>query len=82
MMKHGGTVRLETERLILRRFTEEDAEAVESATSAAGNRSEAINALLVLGYSRPEAMQAMKGIGDDVDLETMIRMALKKLMKQ
>lgn len=28
MMKHGGTVRLETERLILRRFTLDDAEAM------------------------------------------------------
>ena len=55
---------------------------VAEAVSSAGNRSEALNALLVLGYSRPEAMQALKGIEDGTDLETMIRMALKKLMKQ
>ncbi len=47
-----------------------------------GKLSEAVDALIVLGYSRAEAMSALK----DVDLATMeleeiIRVALKKLMK-
>ncbi len=43
--------------------------------------SEALNALLVLGYTRAEANYALKDISPDCDLETMIKMALTKLMK-
>lgn len=43
--------------------------------------SEAIDALLVLGYSRPEAMAALKDVDPTTDLESMIRLALKKLMR-
>ena len=43
--------------------------------------SEAIDALLVLGYSRPEAMAALKDVDPATDLESMIRLALKKLMR-
>ena len=50
-----------------------------------GNRgkiSEAVDALLVLGYSRAEAMNAIKDIDTDkIELEEIIRLALKKLMK-
>ncbi|MBQ9761244.1 MAG: Holliday junction branch migration protein RuvA [Clostridia bacterium] len=42
---------------------------------------EAIDALLVLGYSRAEAMSAVKDIPADMPLEEIIRTALKKLMK-
>ncbi|MBQ8431936.1 MAG: Holliday junction branch migration protein RuvA [Clostridia bacterium] len=43
---------------------------------------EAIDALLVLGYSRAEAMTALKDVDPaHTDLETMIRQALKKLMR-
>ena len=46
------------------------------------NFSEAIDALMVLGYSRPEAMAALGGIDvATLSLEDIIRQALKKLMK-
>ncbi len=44
--------------------------------------SEAIDALTVLGYSRPEAMAALREIdADGLPLEEVIRQALKKLMR-
>ena len=45
--------------------------------------SEAVDALLVLGYTRAEAMAALKELPTDtpLSLEDMIRAALKKLMK-
>lgn len=44
--------------------------------------SEAVDALLVLGYSRAEAMSALKDLDTDKkDLEEIIRLSLKKLMK-
>lgn len=43
--------------------------------------SDAIDALMVLGYSRPEAMDALRDIDTGLPLEDMIRVALKKLMK-
>ena len=47
-----------------------------------GKLSEAVDALLVLGYSRAEAMNAIKDIDTDkIELEEIIRLALKKLMK-
>ena len=47
-----------------------------------GKLSEAVDALLVLGYSRAEAMNAIKDIDTDkTELEEIIRLALKKLMK-
>lgn len=55
-----------------------------STPKAAGGRSklnEAIDALLVLGYSRAEAQSALKDIDPGMDLEEMIRVSLKKLMK-
>ena len=46
-----------------------------------GKLNEAIDALLVLGYSRAEAQSVLKDIDSTMDLEEMIRTALKKLMK-
>ena len=47
-----------------------------------GKLSEAVDALLVLGYSRAEAINAIKDIDTDkIELEEIIRLALKKLMK-
>ncbi len=49
---------------------------------AAGDKAgEAVNALLVLGYTRGEATAALKGLGAELTLEEMITAALKKLMK-
>ena len=51
--------------------------------SGASNLGDAINTLLVLGYTRPEAMSALKGIDTDaLGLEDIIKAALKKLMRQ
>ncbi len=53
-----------------------------SAVGAPGKLSEAIDALCVLGYSRPEAMSAIKGLDtDSLPLEEIIRLSLKKLMR-
>ena len=42
---------------------------------------DAVDALMVLGYSRAEALEALRGIDPATSLEDMIRTALKKLMK-
>ena len=49
---------------------------------AVGNvRSEAVNALVVLGYSRLEASEALKNIDLSKPLEEIIRLALRNLVK-
>lgn len=45
------------------------------------NLSEALDALVVLGYSRPEAQRALSGIDPSLDVTKIIPMALSKLMK-
>lgn len=46
--------------------------------------SEAVSALMVLGYSQAEAMQAMEGlpVSEDLSAEDLIRACLKKLAAQ
>lgn len=47
-----------------------------------GKLSEAVDALVVLGYSRPEALAALKTVDtDQLELEAIIRAALKNLMR-
>ncbi len=54
-----------------------------SGSPVRSNLSEAIDALIVLGYSRSEAMQALKDIDSEkTELQDMIRIALKKMIKQ
>lgn len=49
---------------------------------ASGKLSEAQDALMVLGYTRAEAQSALKSIDTQAkDLETIIKLALKQLMK-
>ncbi len=43
--------------------------------------SEAVNALIALGYSYNEASKAVKSINQDQDVETIIKMALKSLVR-
>lgn len=43
--------------------------------------SEAVNALIVLGYSQQEASKAVKGVTGVDDVETTIKMALKSLVR-
>ena len=49
--------------------------------SGGSNLTEATNALMVLGYTRAEAVYGLKGASPDADIETLIRCALAKLMK-
>lgn len=50
-------------------------------TASRSKQSEAIDALLVLGYSRSEALNGLKDMDMNLELEEIIRTALKKLMK-
>lgn len=54
-----------------------------AAVSGNGSRlSEAISALMVLGYTQGEASNAVSGVySDDMDLETIIKNSLKSLVK-
>ena len=53
-----------------------------SATADRSNLSEAVEALVVLGYSRSEALNALNGIDvSSMSLEDIIRHALKKLIR-
>ena len=55
---------------------------IHSASAARGKLTEATDALIVLGYTRNEAATALKDIKiETMDLEQIIREALKKLMK-
>ncbi len=55
---------------------------VSDTENSRSNYSEAIDALMVLGYSRPEAMTALSSIDvTTMSLEDIIRQALKKLMR-
>lgn len=58
------------------------AAAATTAAKSSGKLSEAVDALTVLGYSRPEAMSALNGLDvDALPLEELIRLSLKKLMR-
>ena len=58
------------------------ATAITSKGTSTGKLSEAQDALMVLGYSRAEALSALQGLDTAaMELEDIIRAALKKLMK-
>ena len=58
------------------------APAAAAASPNRGKLNEAIDALVVLGYSRAEAMNALKDVDTaTLELEEIIRVSLKKLMK-
>ena len=50
-------------------------------TTSNGSLNDAIDALTVLGYSRSEAMEALRGVDTKLPTEDLIRAALKKLMR-
>ncbi len=52
-----------------------------SNSKSSGKYSDALNALIVLGYSRSEAAEALRGLDTSLSLEGMITAALKKLMR-
>ena len=64
-------------------FASSDTSNVQAPISFAksSNLSEALDALVVLGYSRPEAQRALSGIDPSLDVTKIIPMALSKLMK-
>lgn len=68
------------------KFTKELGRAAEvgaapDASKSSGKYSDALNALIVLGYSRSEAAEALRGLDTSLSLESMITAALKKLMR-
>jgi Holliday junction DNA helicase RuvA len=52
-----------------------------ASSAKSSNLSEALDALVVLGYSRAEAQRALSGIDPTLDVTKIIPMALSKLMK-
>jgi Holliday junction DNA helicase RuvA len=59
--------------------TSVSAAAVQPVSKGKGNLSEALDALIVLGYSRAEAQRALAGIDPKLDVEKIIPLALAKL---
>jgi Holliday junction DNA helicase RuvA len=55
--------------------------AIPAGTVGKGTLGEAQDALTVLGYTRAEAMSALAGLDPSLELEEMIKQALKKLMR-
>ena len=54
-----------------------------AATPVAGPRSEAVSALIALGYKNAEAMNMVRSVQDEADdAETLIRLALKAQIKK
>ena len=61
---------------------ENDSPAIETAASSSSKLSDAQDALAVLGYSRSEAISALKSIDTaNLELDEIIKQALKKLMR-
>ena len=84
--KTAARVILELQDKLLK---ETDQDSLSSASTAIASRaplgkgalSEALDALMVLGYSRTEATGALKGVDPKLDSGEMIKQALKKLMR-
>lgn len=84
--KTAARIILELKDKLMKEHASDDGWSVTSvAEPATGKRSkltEATDALLVLGYSKAEALNAMKEIDTEhTELEEIIRLSLKKLMK-
>lgn len=86
--KTAARVILELKDKLMKEHGGEDFSAASPTLSAGtgaasrGKLTEATDALIVLGYSRAEALSALKDIDTNaVSLEEIIRLALKKLMK-
>jgi len=86
--KTAARVILELKDKLMKEHAGEDMQAYSEASAApimGGKRgvlTEATDALLVLGYSRAEALNALKDLNTETgELEEIIRLALKKLVK-
>lgn len=55
--------------------------AIDLSSKSNASLNDAVDALMVLGYSRPEAMDALRGMDAAMPTEDLIRAALKKLMR-
>ena len=72
--------KLKKESISLDGDSEDDA-VIQSAAQSNSKLDDAQKALMVLGYSKNEAASALSGIDRNLELDDMIRLALKKLMK-
>lgn len=81
--KTAQRIILELKDKIGKEISADDSDVSDTLTAVTGqnNLSEATNALMVLGYNRSEAAYALKGLDPSLDLETLIKNALSKLMK-
>lgn len=81
--KTAQRIILELKDKIGKEISADDSDVSDTLTAVTGqnNLSEATNALMVLGYNRNEAAYALKGLDPSLDLETLIKNALSKLMK-
>lgn len=81
--KTAARIVLELKDKVAKEITTENSSGLfhEDSDTSGGNFSEAVNALMVLGYSRSEAMHGLKGVDASAEIEVMIREALKRLAK-
>ncbi len=80
--KIAARIVLELKDKIAKELSASDGDFGGAATVSVGsNADEAVNALMVLGYTRGEAASALKGLGAELSIEELITAALKKLVK-
>lgn len=78
--KIAARIVLELKDKIAKEFSSSDGGFADSAPMTVGsNVDEAVNALMVLGYTRGEAASALKGLSATLSIEELITAALKKL---
>ena len=84
MPKTAARVVLDLKGKLAKEFPSATGAAVYDEPEAAptgNNAAEALEALIVLGYRRAEAMNALKGLNSTLDTGALIKAALAKLMK-
>lgn len=80
--KTAARIVLELKDKLAKEYGAEAVTAAPVGVVSTGKLSDAVNALLVLGYSKSEATQALSGIdSSSMPLEALITTALKRLMK-
>ena len=80
--KTAARIVLELKDKLAKEFGSEVVTAAPAGVVSSGKLSDAVNALLVLGYSKVEATEALSGIDSStMPLEALITTALKRLMK-
>ena len=79
--KTAQRIVLELKDKVAKELSQEQTDAPEQDAyiPSGGNTEEAVKALMVLGYNRSEAMQALTGVNTNDTLENMITAALKKM---